>query len=207
MYDEVRRRVRGRRCRTVARSAFLAAAVVTAAGGLALLARDTDDVATEPATGVARSDQSALAAVVRVEARAAAGVNGTEEVTVVFDRPLPSSQITRLQQIADADASGLQYVIQGPSGLKVCGDTHWFPGELGTVDLLIPSGWLSEDTSMTEVPVETTGTPGKVPLCGPHRGYVQVAIWGPATDDPAQVHVTVEDGGRRLVARMDPAGA
>ena len=43
----------------------------------------------------------------------------------------------------------------------------------------------------------------KTPLCGPHDGYVQFAIWGPSSHDPNDIEVYFHDK-TRLVVEIRP---
>jgi hypothetical protein len=113
--------------------------------------------------------------------------------------------------MTSVDVPGLGYSLQGPSGLWVCHNRHYFGAttDVGSIDLLIPNAWLtSADPAERPIrplapgPGESAGPPSKIAVCGPYHDYVQVSIWGPASNAPDDVEVSVSDDGTRLVVEI-----
>lgn len=132
---------------------------------------------------------------------------GTGRVVIHFDGPVPDDPVTYVADVEQPDAPGLAYTTQDPSGPEVCSHTHRFPGDRGTVDLLIPEDWLA--TTVTDlweypVPIEAHDNPAEVVQCGPDQGYVQISIWGPSSDDPDDVEVSISDDRTEVVVELGP---
>jgi hypothetical protein len=138
------------------------------------------------------------------------GPTGTARIVVHFDAPVPTDAPVYVDDIEHPDAPGIAYTTQDPSGLKVCQNTHYFPGDEGTVDVLIPTAWLKPGTRGSEIPLETHDNPAKVPVCGGSDdnwrldSYIQIAIWGPESDDPDDVTATISPNGTELVVEIGP---
>ena len=128
-----------------------------------------------------------------------------------MEDPVPTDAPTYVDDIEHPDAPGIASTTQRPDGLEVCQNTHSFPGDLGTVDLLIPTAWLEPGTKGSEIPLEIHDNRLKVPVCGgpedmwPLDSYIQIAIWGPESDDPDDVTATVSPDGTELVVDIQPA--
>jgi hypothetical protein len=212
--DELEREIRSRadRHRRRRRSTLIGGGLLTvlalSAGAAIVLADGSPEVVTSDASSShARGPQ--LGPVpdrpVTVEAiDGYAGPTGTERLVVHFDGRVPQDPPTYVADIEHPDAPGLVYTTQRPDGLKVCADTHWFPGDTGTVDVLIPETWLAPGALPDDVPLRQLGDfpPAKVVWCGPYQGYTQIGIWGPASDDPRQVHADVRGDGTELVVEL-----
>jgi hypothetical protein len=216
MEQDVQRRVVGRRRRRRVRAGC---------GGLALLALvltapavlgggSSPDVSTDadaPATTAPSLAPAQPVGVERIDAYG--GPTGTARIVVHFDAPVPTDAPMYVDDIEHPDAPGIAYTTQDPSGLKVCHNTHWFPGDEGTVDILLPTAWLEPGTRGSDIPLEAHDNPGKVPVCGgsddvwPLDDYVQIAIWGPESDDPDDVTATISPDGTELVVEIRPATA
>jgi hypothetical protein len=194
-------------------------------GGLVVLAmvlaaptvlgdRSSPDVSTDadaPATTAPPLAPARPVGVVQIDAYG--GPTGTARIVVHFDAPVPTDAPMYVDDIEHPDAPGIAYTTQGPSGLKVCNNTHWFPGDEGTVDVLLPTAWLEPGTRGSDIPLENHDNTGKVPVCGgsgdvwPLDGYIQIAVWGPASDDPDDVTATISPDGTELVVEIRPATA
>jgi hypothetical protein len=187
----------------------LLAAFALSAGAAIVLGGGSPDVVTSdasPSDERGRQPPLAPARPVRVEAvDVYSGPTGTERLVIHFDGPVPEDSPPYVPDIEHPDRPGLVYTAQHPDGLRVCANTHWFPGDLGTVDVLIPETWLVGGALADDVPLRRFGgfPPAKVVWCGPHRGYAQVGIWGPASDDPQDLHADVTGDGTQLVIELD----
>jgi hypothetical protein len=205
--SRVDRRRRGRRSTLV--GGGLLAVLALSAGAVIVLADGSPDVVTSDGSSPeARGSQSepVPARPVNVEAiDVYFGPAGTERLVVHFDRPVPNDRPTYVADIEHPDARGLVYTTQRPDGLRVCADTHWFPGDIGTVDVLIPEAWLASGGLADDVPLRRFGDfpPAKVVWCGPYRGYAQIGIWGPASDDHQNVRADVTGDGTQLVIELE----
>jgi len=207
---DVRRRVAHRRRRRAAAVTVVAVSAV-AAGVWATSEPPTAEVVTANGRGAAgttgdgRGD-GALEPVSVISVGTEVQADGGQTVSVQLDGPVPDRPVTFVDDITDPDAPGIGYTTQGPSGLHVCGARHWFPGVVGTVDVLLPADWLapgSPDADMGLTTSDVPGAPGKVVACGPWRGYVQYSIWGAVSDDQADVEVRVEPDGDGSVVVVD----
>jgi hypothetical protein len=194
--DDQRRR--SRRANLVAVGALLVLVVGVAA--LALRAPTTTEPSAAPAP--------ALVEVSAVEVHT--GADDSQQVTFIFDGPLPDPQVALVEDItALRDPTQLGYAIQGSSALHVCQYTHFFgehPG--GSVDLLIPAGWLVPDPEVDQprLTYEPSDRVNKIPACGPYYGYVQYSIWGAPSDEPGNVSVSVDPTRTRVTVEMQPEG-
>lgn len=215
MEQDVLHRVgrRRRRRRVAAGCGVLAVLALVVAAPTVFGGRSSPDVSTNRKAPATTDPPLAPAQPVGVELiDAYGGPTGTARIVVHFDAPVPTDPPMYVDDIEHPDAPGIAYTAQGPHGLKVCENTHWFPGDEGTVDVLIPLAWLEPGTRGSKIPLETHDNPGKVPLCGgpddvwPHDSYVQIAIWSPASDDPDDVTVTISPDGTELVVEIQPAG-
>lgn len=200
---DVRQRVARRRRRRVGAVVATLAAMAASAGVWAASDPPSADVATGDGRGGAAPEPVSVISV-------ASGVqsDGSQVVSIQLDGPVPDGSATFVDDITAPDPPGVGYTTQGPSGLHVCGDRHWFPGDVGTVDVLLPADWLapgSPNADMRLTVSDVPGTPGKVVACGPWRGFVQYSIWGAASDDPADVEVRVEPDGEGSVVVVDIA--
>jgi hypothetical protein len=138
------------------------------------------------------------------------GPTGTVRVVVRFDGPVPTDAPRYVDDIEHPDLPGILYTTQRPDRVMVCQNRHSFPGEKGTVDVLIPTEWLTPGIRGSEIPLKAHDNPAKVPVCGgpddvwPLDRYVQIAIWGPESDDPDDVAATVSPDGTELVVEVQP---
>ena len=69
----------------------------------------------------------------------------------------------------------------------------------------MPADWFERPPDADEI-VWEQDPPGdglKMPLCGPHDGYVQLAIWAPSSHDRDNITVRFEDR-TRLVIEIRP---
>lgn len=210
---DVRHRVgRRRRRRRVGAGCGVLAVLVLAGTAPAVLGdRSSPDVSTNRDAPGPTDPQLMPAQPVGVErVDAYGGTTGTARIVVHFDGPVPTDAPSYVDDIEHPDAPGIVYTTQRPDGLKVCENTHWFPGDEGTVDVLIPVTWLEPGIKGSEIPLENHGT-AKVPICGgpgdvwPLDDYVQIAIWGPESDDPDDVTATISPDGTELVVEIQPA--
>lgn len=158
------------------------------------------------------SERSAVS-VERIEVHSSP--DGSQEVAIVFDGRLPDDRVSYVEDITSIHTPGLGYAVQGPSGLHVCQYVHWFgEGATGSIDVLIPSEWFAPGTKVDQfvpqydppVGVEGVDHPGKIVACGPYHGYVQYSIWGPASDEPSDVRVSVDGDSTRVVVEIDSSG-
>lgn len=211
---DVQRRVarRRRRRRASVGCGVLAVLALVLAAPTVLGDRPSPDVSTNADAPATTDPPLAPAHPVGVEQIDAYGSpTGTARIVVHFDAPVPTDAPMHVNDIEHPDAPGIAWTTQGPSGLKVCQNTHWFPGDEGTVDILIPTAWLKPGTRGSEIPLKTHDNPSKVPICGgsddiwPLDKYIQIAIWGPASDDPRNVVATVSPDGTELVVAIRPA--
>lgn len=144
----------------------------------------------------------------RVEARG--GENGTSEVTVVFNAPLPVAEIPTIDSVESVDPRSLVAAVQdpGPGAVEVCGTKHWFPEVpegSGSVDLLIPASWLAGDPPVLPAVTPLEPAPDKIVLCGPYREHVQISIWGAAPTSTETLDITISEDRTRIIVRISPA--
>jgi hypothetical protein len=138
------------------------------------------------------------------------GVRGTARIVVRFDGPVPIDAPRYVDDIEHPDAPGIVFTTQRPARVMVCQNRHSFPGEKGTVDVLIPTAWLEPGTRGTEIPLKAHDNPAKVAVCGgpddvwPLDRYVQIGIWGPESDDPVDVSAAISPDGSELVVEIQP---
>lgn len=190
--------------------ALVTALVVCAVPMIGLLASPQDGVSSDHPSveGPAAPPTVQPRYTVAIESIDAYGSStGTGRVVIHFDGPVPDDPVTYVTEVEHPDAPGLAYTIQDPDGLEVCSHTHRFPGDRGTVDLLIPEDWLAATiTDLREypVPVEAHDNPAKVVQCDPHEGYLQIGIWGPSSDDPDDVEVSVSADRTEVVVDLQP---
>jgi hypothetical protein len=141
------------------------------------------------------------------------GVESAQDFVIVFDGPVPDDRVSYVEDIRNIDAPAVAYTTQewtpeNPTALLTCGASHFGfnpPVVVGQVDVLMPGDWFRAppDTAKIIWKHDPKGTGGKTPLCGPHDGYVQFAIWGPASHDPGDIRVYF-DGRTRLVIEIRP---
>jgi hypothetical protein len=140
-------------------------------------------------------------------------VEGGQDFVIVFDGPVPDDRITYVPDIENVDAPAVAYTTQewtpdNPTPLRTCGATHFGfnpPVVVGQADVLMPADWFSAPPDTGEI-IWTRHPEGyalKTPLCGPHDGYVQFAIWSPASHDPGDIRVYF-DGQTRLIVEIRP---
>lgn len=139
-----------------------------------------------------------------VESIVVTGSGTTRLVEIAFDGPLPDAEITFVDSLEAVDAANeIVYTIQPASKVNVCESVHSFPPPAdGTVDVLVPASWFASSDKPNIGPLQPVGQPAKFVPCGPYNGYYQYSIWGPASIDPSNVSVTVENGRRSLVISM-----
>lgn len=214
MREDVLRRVgRRRRLRRVrAGCGVLAALALVLVAPVVFGDRSSPDVSTDAERGATSGRASAPAQPVGVEQIEAFGdPTVTERIVVRFDGPVPTAAPSYVDDIEHPDAPGIVYTTQRPDGLKVCGNTHYFPGDEGTVDILIPTAWLDPGTTGSAIPLVNHNPLVKVPVCGgpndisPLDDYIQIAIWGPASDDPRDVTATISPDGTQLIVEIQNA--
>jgi len=185
---------------------LLPVAVVTAivVGILAVTVRfrDQSDVTAEQSA----ADEAAVTTTpqVVVESIEVTGSFTTRRVEIAFDGPVPDAKIAFVESLeAVGAANEIVYTIQPASKVNVCESVHSFPPPAdGTVDVLVPASWFASSDDPNIGPLQRVGQPAKFVPCGPYNGYYQYSIWGPASIDPSEVSVTVENGGRSLVVSM-----
>jgi hypothetical protein len=141
------------------------------------------------------------------------GTDGAQEFVIVFDGSVPDARIGYFDDINHVDSSRVGYTTQEwtperPTPLSTCGDQHFGfspPAIVGQVDVLMPGDWFGTppvaDKIIWERHPKAYGL--KTPLCGPHNGYVQFAIWSPASHDPDDIRVYFDDL-TRLVVEIRP---
>jgi hypothetical protein len=144
---------------------------------------------------------------------ASVGVDGSQDFVIVFDAPVPDGRVDYVDDIGDVDAPAVAYTTQewtpeDPTPLRTCGDRHFGfdpPTTVGQVDVLIPGDWFRAPPDPDQIAWthEPEDAALKTPLCGPHDGYVQFAIWAPASHDPDDVRVYF-DGPSRLIVEIRP---
>lgn len=216
--DVLRRVVRRRRVRRVTAGCGVLAALALLLIATAVLdVRTSPDLSTDaddaagPATSAPPLAPTEPVAVERIDAYGSAA--GTERIVVHFDAPVPTVAPAHVEDIEHPDAPGIAITTQRPNGLKLCGNTHYFPGNVGTVDILIPTTWLEPGTKGTEIPLVNHSNEAKVPTCGgpddiwPLDDYIQIAIWGPASDDAGDVTATISSDGKQLTVETRTTGA
>ena len=138
-------------------------------------------------------------------------VEGGQDFVIVFDGPVPDDRITYVRNVEHVDAPAIAYRTQEwtpekPTPLRTCEDTHFGfdpPVVVGQVDVLIPADWFSAPPVTDKIVWERHPERYqlKTPLCGPHEGYVQFAIWSPASHDPDHIQVYF-DGMTRLIVEI-----
>lgn len=140
-------------------------------------------------------------------------VEGGQDFVIVFDGPVSDDRISYVRDIENVDVPAIAYTTQewtpeNPTPLRTCGDSHGGfnpPVTVGQADVLIPADWFSAppDTDKIIWKQHPQGYGLKTPLCGPHDGYVQFAIWSPASHDPDDIRVYF-DGKTRLIVEIGP---
>jgi hypothetical protein len=140
-------------------------------------------------------------------------VEGGQDFVILFDGPVPDDRTSFVEEITNVDAPAVAYTTQewspeNPTPLRTCGDTHFGfnpPVIVGQADVLMPGDWFRAppDTDKIIRKQHPKGYGLKTPLCGPHDGYVQFAIWSPASQDPDDIRVSF-DGKTRLVVEIRP---
>lgn len=139
-----------------------------------------------------------------------------QDFVIVFDGPVPDDQVGFVDDIGGVDVAHVLYTTQEwspqePTPLRVCAVTHGGfspPATVGQVDVLMPADWFGAPPDADQIIWEQhpEGQGLKTPLCGPHQGYVQLAIWGPASHDPNDIRVYFDDPTRLVVEiRTDAA--
>jgi hypothetical protein len=140
-------------------------------------------------------------------------VDGGQDFVIVFDGPVPDDRVSYVPDIENVDAPAVAYTTQewtpdNPTPLLTCGDTHFGftpPVTVGQADVLMPADWFSAPPDTDEI-IWTRHPEGyalKTPLCEPRDGYVQLAIWSPASHDPDDIRVYF-DGRTRLIVEIRP---
>jgi hypothetical protein len=141
------------------------------------------------------------------------GVNGAQDFVIVFDGPVPDDRMSYVEDIKNVDAPAVAYTTQewtpeNPTPLWTCADQHSGfspPVAVGQVDVLIPGDWFRAPPDTDDIiwKQHPQGYGLKTPLCGPHDGYVQFALWSPASHHPDDIRVYF-DGKTRLVVEIRP---
>lgn len=136
-----------------------------------------------------------------------------QDFVIVFDGPVPDDRISYVDDITNVDAPAVAYTTQewtpeNPTPLRTCGATHFGftpPVIVGQLDVLMPGDWFRAPPDPEKIiwKHHSKGYGLKTPLCGPHDGYVQFAIWSPASHDPDDIRVYF-DGKTRLVVEIRP---
>jgi hypothetical protein len=205
-------RRRRRRRRVGAGCGVLVVLALVVAAPVVLGDRSSPDVSTKREAPATTDPPLAPARPVGVELiDAYGGVTGTARIVVHFDAPVPADAPMYVDDIERPDAPGIAYTTQRPNRVMVCENRHSFPGDEGTVDVLIPVAWLEPGTRGSDIPLDIHDYTAKVPVCGglddvwPLDDYIQIAIWGPESDDPDDVTATISPDGTELVVEIRPA--
>lgn len=204
---DVSDRVRRRRLHRRAAAAGVVSAACIVCTAAFLLARDATVTTEAPSNQPATPDQRVV--LTEVAARGEPGL-GTAEVILTFDHPLPQSPITQIDDITTIDTpTGIGWTVQGPRTFHVCDDVHSFSvnDEADSVDILLPAAWFAPDEiqsfdridPLPAGPGEGRAGPSKIVVCGPFKGYVQVALWGSASRDPRDVNIRASSDRTRLL--------
>lgn len=201
-------RLAARRRQRRIRRAIVAAVPTLLVFGLAVAGMlfAANDGAPDVAAGIGEPAISTRGAVAVVSTKVVAEDGATTQVVMEFDRPLPDGEVRYLRDltVVNSPIRGF-YTAQGPQGAHVCDGTHFFgPSAIGTVDVLLPSGWFSDEDGAYTSAVERVGEPPKFVACGPHRGFYQYSIWGPASAAPLDVAVTIGPDRLRLTIEINP---
>lgn len=179
--------------------------------------------APSPSRGAASPDLTPTTAAAKPELRRSAlsirsiethtGPKGAQNFVIVFDGPVPDDSTAYVESITAFDASRVAYSTQEwtpnePVPLRTCGDQHFgfSPAAIvGQVDVLMPSEWFEAPPDPDKViwTQSPQGYGAKTPLCGPHDGYVQFAIWSPTSHDLDDIQVYFDDP-TRLVVEIRP---
>ncbi len=193
------------------RRTFTSVGLVAVVGACAMVALVVADRPTRLDTAGEDAAVAPLALTMRrVEARG--GENGTSEVTVVFDAALPIDAVPVTDTVESVDPGSLVAAVQdpGPGAVEVCGTKHWFPevpSGSGSVDLLIPASWLAGDPPELPAVRPLDPPPGKVIVCGPYQGHVQISIWGAAPTPTETLDVSLSRDRTRVIVHVLPAAA
>lgn len=218
VYSEVRRRVTVRR-RNRRLAAGVCGAVAIMVVGAALTVRNPESgltTANEPQVGESPGSDTPSVGSPQLSIRwieGRGGPDGTEDVAVVFDGQLPDTPATLVDDVTAVEASGIAYAIQTGSSVKVCGNTHYFNESFASVDLFVPAAWLASaeptEGGVRVLPARSGNPdegPGKIVVCQPRNGYVQISIWGAASRVPTDIDVRLSDDRRRLLVEARPGG-
>ncbi|MEL6984138.1 MAG: hypothetical protein AAFO29_17060, partial [Actinomycetota bacterium] len=200
------RRRRRARHRVAVGALPLVVVVALAAIGFALWSDNGDmSVAAGPSSNA--PPVTGLVGVVETDVVGDAG--GTTRVVMRFDGPLPAGGAVFVDDIVSVDdPAEITWAVQDPESAHVCDATHDFGAlAVGTVDLLIPAGWFKAGDESYTSPLTRIGEPPKFVVCGPHRGYYQYSIWGPASADPDEVTVALDAENGRLTIEIGPDDA
>ncbi len=198
-----RRRRRTHRRRAAGALPVLVVAVAVAVGVVFVTGGDGTSVTAGPSeTGSPGTGRLSVLATEVV-----GGVGGTTGVVMQFDGPLPSGEVGFADDIVSVDGPArITYAVQDPERAHVCDAIHNFGSmAVGTVDVLLPASWFSDEDRSHTSPLTRIGEPPKFVVCGPHRGYYQYSIWGPASADPGDVRVTAEAEQGRLTIDIAPS--
>lgn len=133
----------------------------------------------------------------------------TTRVVVDFDRPLPGGDVTYIRDLDVVDSPiRAFYSTQRSEEVLVCDATHSFgSAAIGTVDVVLPAAWFADGVEAHTSPPERFGEPPKFIACGPHRGFYQYSIWGPASVGPLDVDVSIGPDRLQLTVDIRPATA
>lgn len=146
------------------------------------------------------------------------GPDGTQEITFVFDGPLPDLQVAFIDDIASIDTTGVAYTVQGPLAFRVCQCVHSDDlAVTGSVDVLIPSQRFALDTTVQQLaprydppidsgePVGHLGHPAKIVRAGLPRARPVLHL-GTRVRQPGRCP-TLDRGPPDRSDRRDPTGA
>lgn len=202
-FDQLVKRRRRRRLHRAALGVLPVVLVLGLVGSALLFTVDSDDATVTAAEGEPAPATTDRVTVARTEV--VADEVGTIRVVMEFDRPLPVGGAAHVEDITSVDTpDSVLFTTQPPSGVHVCADTHFFGASAGgTVDVLIPSRWFADGHQTYTSRLDRIGEPPKFVVCGPHRGFYQYSIWGPASADADDVVVTIDPDDSRLIVQID----
>ena len=177
--------------------------------------QQTDEEITSRRTDGPPSSEGATGRVSITQIEASASEAGTTEVVLTFDAELPQAFVARpieaLEEVPSSANDLIALVTQRSTNvdenIMVCGDQHSFPSPGNqTTELILPSDLLNAGVGREEIRTEWSAdsfAPGKIFVCEPENGNVQISIWGSAASSPEQVEVFFDAHTIRL--EMDPA--
>jgi len=145
---------------------------------------------------------ASIASPLNVKSIEVTGAGATSRVELRFDSPLPDIAVKFVESLRSVEAAdGIIYTVQPASEVNVCDSVHSFPPPAdGTVDVLVPASWFAQVDEPNIGPIKQIGRPAKFVPCGPYEGFYQYSIWGPASIEPSQISVKIENGTNLVVS-------